>query len=628
MFMNIKNFKDFVLNEGKNDIKTKWLSDKNFYNILTKDNDKLLNRLINLDPTSKLDSDKIGKYVSWLIVLFRRGDSTLKQILSYDNMEDDYKVIEALTFFDKNKNLFNKKDINQYKNLDELFDSIVLFDDVSSNVVQKSDKYLYYKELDKSGRIEFFYENNNWLIIIPNDEEISNVIAGTKTSWCTAKSKNSLFNTYNNIGKLYIFLDKKKNLYPTYQLHIKNGEFQDNKSKNIKPSDFFENNLDIFKKIFSNLIEKINNDQILSKNEKKWLPKSILDSYLEKFLNTNNTLYSIFNNIINGEISTEDAITEDLLGFPFKYDIVFDDDFKKTFEIKSNNIYNDLEEAFDIDNGVLQYVDGWADNNYAYGYASNDDFDDDEYNYMFNYLNDDVKEKLNYLKKIFYYNQSIENDTELYNFLYKFKLNSILETYSSEFSYMKNEAKHKKAKSIVNEWGFEITNNDSIIFDIVKILPLVKDNIDSSNRTLFDILIESKVLNISYEWEYEIHNYEDNTDLNNSMLVIIESIINDIESGDSKYLISLYIYDIYPRLEEIGFTQNNKKRYFYENDYISTEIINVPMSNEYNIEEQTKEEFINNCKLEIIFIDKTKNTKSRGFIKFQNISKYLQPMLF
>lgn len=622
---NIKSFKQFFLLEGKTDIKTKWLPDTNFHNLLTKDDDNLLNRLINLDPTSILESDKIGKYVSWLIILYRRGDATLKQVLSYDNMEDDYKISEALEFFDKNKNLFDKKDINQYKTLDELFTKIKSFDEMSSNIVQKTEKYKYYTDLDKSGRITKFYENNNWLIIIPNDEEISCDIAGTKTSWCTARPTGSHFNTYNKDGKLYIFLDKKKNLYPTYQLHIEKPEFQDNKSKNIKPVEFFENNLDIFNKIFPNLVDKLNNKESLNKKERHWLPQSLLNSYKERFLGDDNSLYSIFNKINNGDLSMEEVITKELLGFPFEYELEFDE-YKKEIDISSKDISGDLEDAFSIENGVLNDIDTWGSSNYHYSYGGGGNFDRDEYNYMFNYLNDETVERLNYLKKLLQYKKSIEVEGELHTFLSEYKLDDILETYEYEYENMVDSAKHEEAKSIVDTWCFYF-NGNSASFRVDDIVTLLEKNIETEHTTLFEVLEESNILDLSYEWEYDTHNNQDVTQLNSEMLSSIEKVIDSIEDGDSEYANVKYISSIYDKLSSIGFVENDENNQFYENDKISLEIKSLKISEETE-EDDTEEDIINECKLEIVYIDKTTEKKLKGYIKFKNISKYLQPMLF
>ena len=622
---NIKSFKEFFLLEGKNDIKTKWLPDTNFHNLLTKNDDNLLNRLINLDPTSILESDKIGKYVSWLIILYRRGDATLKQVLSYDNMEDDYKILDALKFFDKNKNLFDKKDINQYKTLDELFTKIKSFDEMSSNITQQTDKYKYYLDLNKSGKITVFYENNNFLIIIPNDEEISCDIAGTKTSWCTARPTRSMFKSYNDSGKLYIFLDKKKNLYPTYQLHIEKNEFQDSNSKNIKAVDFFENNLDIFNKLFPNLVDKLNKKETLNKKEREWLPQSLLNSYKESFLGVDDSLYSIFNKINNGDLSMDEVITKELLGFPFEYELEFSD-YKKEFFINGKNVIHDLEDAFDIENGVLGYIDTWGSNHYHYNYGGGN-FDSGDFDYMHQYLNDETIERLNYLKNLLQYKKSIEDEGELYTFLSAYKLDKILETYEVMYDNMKDEAKHEAAKSILDTWCFNIDNN-YITFKVDDIVTLLEKNIETEKTTLFEALEESGILDLSYEWEYNTYENEDTTELNSEMLSSIEEVIDGIEDGDSDYSMSKYISIIYNKLSSIGFVINKDNNQFYENDKISLEIKSLKLSDDYDEDEDTEEDIINECKLEIVYIDKTTEKKLKGYIKFKNISKYLQPMLF
>lgn len=187
--MKLKRFENF-LNEGKEDVLNS-LDDK-LKNILQNNNDSLFNRLINMDPTSNLESDRIGGYTKWLIKLLKKSDRILLDVIKHP--EDDYRIKETIEFFHKNKSKFSEKDINKYSSIMELENVISKFDEVASNTIKNSDKYKHYLELANDKEIEIVGENLNYLVIIPLNEFISNTIAGTKTKWCTARSSGSFFN--------------------------------------------------------------------------------------------------------------------------------------------------------------------------------------------------------------------------------------------------------------------------------------------------------------------------------------------------------------------------------------------------------------------------------------------------
>lgn len=69
-------------------------------------------QLIFTDPTSKEEKDKMGKYGKWILSLYKHG-----KLKTGDIPE----LRDSLTCFNKFKKKIDKKDINQYHSVPELY---------------------------------------------------------------------------------------------------------------------------------------------------------------------------------------------------------------------------------------------------------------------------------------------------------------------------------------------------------------------------------------------------------------------------------------------------------------------------------------------------------------------------
>lgn len=146
------------------------------------------------------------KHIQWLIKQYINGQFKLEDI---SQLRLEFKE------FVKLKNKLEKKDINQYKDLPELYDAL----DKANNkaIVNNKTTTSEAQEYFKNQEVIDFYKDNQLHIIIPVTESAS-CYFGAGTKWCTAATgSDNFFNQYNKDGPLYIIYthDKKK-----YQLHI------------------------------------------------------------------------------------------------------------------------------------------------------------------------------------------------------------------------------------------------------------------------------------------------------------------------------------------------------------------------------------------------------------------------
>ena len=197
------------------------------------------NIIVRLDPTFIDNTENLGQYAKWLL----RKDN-LAWILNNIKTrrgEDLYKIKEALTLFEKAKKVnqlpLDKKDINKL-NIDTLFD--LTFQLQNQNLQSNTEKE---KETKKDAKKVF--ENNEWLIIVPQTEE-SACYYGKGTKWCTAGDINNQFDYYNRQGTLYIIINKQ-NPSEKYQFHFESKQFMDVMDRPMNNiAEFFDENNDIY----------------------------------------------------------------------------------------------------------------------------------------------------------------------------------------------------------------------------------------------------------------------------------------------------------------------------------------------------------------------------------------------
>lgn len=188
-----------------------------YYNDIPQD---IFWNIIKTDPTyDEQRSQKMGKYGKWLLNQYRQGN------LDMNNLP---KVRNTIDFFNRYNRQLEVKDINQYKNIDQVYDNVKNFMEDPSQATSKSDEVRKIKEMGA----EKVYEDNDWLIIVPKTREAA-IYYGKGTKWCTASTDSyNYFERYNNEGRLYININK--NTGDKYQFHFESNSFMDAEDKPIK----------------------------------------------------------------------------------------------------------------------------------------------------------------------------------------------------------------------------------------------------------------------------------------------------------------------------------------------------------------------------------------------------------
>lgn len=176
-------------------------------------------QLIFADPTSKEEKDKMGKYGKWILSLYRQGKLKVGDIPE---------LRDSLASFNRFKDKFEKKDINQYHSVPELYNAIMLFKQKTGQTVSKSDEI----RREKQEGAEKVYEDDKWLVVLLRTKEAS-CLYGKGTKWCTAATNgNNMFSFYDERGPLYVNINKKTGR--KYQFHFQSGQLMDEEDERIE----------------------------------------------------------------------------------------------------------------------------------------------------------------------------------------------------------------------------------------------------------------------------------------------------------------------------------------------------------------------------------------------------------
>ena len=126
------------------------------------------------------------KYVNW--VLKRNFDDFGNTIISLDS------AINWVEKFDRVRKNLQYKDINQYKNIQDLIDTLEVYGDTKSEEKTKVE----------AGTSKI-YEDSEVLIVKPLSQK-SSCYYGQGTKWCTSATiGGNAFKAYNDRGPLYYF---------------------------------------------------------------------------------------------------------------------------------------------------------------------------------------------------------------------------------------------------------------------------------------------------------------------------------------------------------------------------------------------------------------------------------------
>lgn len=185
-----------------------------------------LERLI--DKIGEVDPTQNGTYMPWLARMVIKDPNQNKP-------EDLDRVGDDLVNFERLKPRLAKRDINQYKSFEEVYDAIspLLRAGPSEEELEKERKREREREVDDEMRsqIIYVYEGPEGWIKIPTTEQASCWL-GRNTRWCNAAKKNNQFNRYNKDDRLFVIYDRK--LGERMQLHLDSHQLADEEDHQLK----------------------------------------------------------------------------------------------------------------------------------------------------------------------------------------------------------------------------------------------------------------------------------------------------------------------------------------------------------------------------------------------------------
>jgi len=131
------------------------------------------------------------KYLEWITGRLETGERVVGGI--EHNLKE---ILMAVSKFDNQSQRLQIKDLNQYNDIDQLFDALKKVGETARRTVDITDD------------VEKVYEDNRFVVVSPKTHTAS-CYYGAGTKWCTAsKSTDSHFSTYKGSGELYYIIDK------------------------------------------------------------------------------------------------------------------------------------------------------------------------------------------------------------------------------------------------------------------------------------------------------------------------------------------------------------------------------------------------------------------------------------
>lgn len=203
--------------------------------------------MIVADPTD----NKI--YLQWMLNLFSRLVKEPKHVEAAIRLvhEDLPQANKYLTLFEENKRkkkfkelckgsyslmgITDPTDINQYKSLSQLFDSVDPFIEKDASAIERT-----MQRFVEIGQATIPVKDRRFTLFIPKTTEAS-VIFEDFANWCTARKGNGMFNSYTNGHKkpngknsdIYIIINneffegKSKEIY---QIHFETNQLKDSRN--------------------------------------------------------------------------------------------------------------------------------------------------------------------------------------------------------------------------------------------------------------------------------------------------------------------------------------------------------------------------------------------------------------
>tara|TARA_B100000949_G_scaffold124972_1_gene110569 strand:+ start:2664 stop:4277 length:1614 start_codon:yes stop_codon:yes gene_type:complete len=177
-----------------------------------------------LDKFERMDPTPNKQYIQPLMNWYTKD--------KFRGFEDQGRLRDALSTFARFKQRLEKRDINQYADINELEDAVAPH---ALELTKKEKRQQSEYHIDPNS-YDVFAESARYVVVIPKTSQAS-CSFGAGTRWCTASTGSSeYFDEYSKDGPLYIIRTKDANYdkdsiiatsNPKFQLHFETGQFMD-----------------------------------------------------------------------------------------------------------------------------------------------------------------------------------------------------------------------------------------------------------------------------------------------------------------------------------------------------------------------------------------------------------------
>jgi len=170
-----------------------------------------------LDTIIEFDEQYKYKHLMWMA----------KVLSQYPEDEQQMKIddlVAAISDFVRYSKALKRKDINSYKNIEDLLGAVQT-DVIEPRIAKAKKKRAGDKQAQEfinTGQGSVIYEDERYFVVRPDSREAS-CYFGSKTRWCIAQTGNSYFNSYTQgEGRVFYFIkdDTKKNEAFNYKMAI------------------------------------------------------------------------------------------------------------------------------------------------------------------------------------------------------------------------------------------------------------------------------------------------------------------------------------------------------------------------------------------------------------------------
>jgi hypothetical protein len=251
------------------------------------------------EDLQKKYSDKFNEYSETLSTIlnssdlsdtnFKYADFVLKNLHPNSSLDEVAEVIELVKDFHRYQSNLEKKDINQYKSIDELNRAL------NFSKTKEEEKQL-------SSQSQKVYEDDKFLVVKPQTEEAS-CKYGSNTRWCVTSKGSGHFGRYTS-GKqgLYFIINKSNSTNQNYSkvaIHFDDEGYL--RYWDARDSLMTRREVDVMEYAFPEIIQSIKDDY-------KKISISTRDIFLQKIFSNHNEKLIIYKNYLSSGFSLEVSV--------------------------------------------------------------------------------------------------------------------------------------------------------------------------------------------------------------------------------------------------------------------------------------------------------------------------------